>query len=194
MKFAVVAAVQAELGALSGTALGVGPVRAAAAAARLLAAVAPDAVLLVGSAGSYPAGPAVGSVVASRRLGWADGATVQDQAYIPLAPRPLEGDARLRAQASLPEADVLTVPAITTDPGLAVALSRHGGERWTVEHLEAMAVAMACAQAGVPFLALLGIANRVGPSAHEEWKANRRAAEAGACAAAQRIVTALRSN
>ena len=194
MKVAVVAAVEAELGPLEGTALGVGPLRAAAAAARLVEATRPDAVVLVGSAGSYPGGPAVGEVVSSRLLGWADGASALNQAYVPLPPAPVEGAPTLLAHTDVTRATVLTVAAITTEPALIGALARYGEQAWEVEHLEATAVAVACAQAGVPFLALLGIANRVGPNAHEEWKQNRASAERGACAAARCLLAALQAS
>jgi hypothetical protein len=43
-------------------------------------------------------------------------------------------------------------------------------------------VARAAATAGVPEMtAVLGIANRVGPSGHREWRAHHRAASAAAC-------------
>lgn len=187
----VVAAVEAELGTLPGHALGVGPVRAAATTGRLLAEFAPSAVILVGSAGAYPAGPPVGSAVASARLGWADGASTQGLAYAPLAPPPVLADPSLLAACDVPHASVLTVPAITTDPALTAALASRDDGPWGVEHLEATAVALACAQVGVPFLALLGIANRVGPHAHEEWKQHRAAAEAAARHAAQEVLRRL---
>ena len=184
----LVAAVADELGDLDGVALGVGPLRAAAAMARSLARARPRAVLLVGSAGAYPGGPPVGAVVSGGRLGWCDGASAVGAAYTPLPPPPLQADADLSARLGLTAAAVLTVPAITTDPAMVAALAHSAGGPWAVEHLEATAVALACAAAGVPFACALGIANRVGPDAHAEWKANRAAAEAGARAAARRAL------
>lgn len=182
----VVAAVAEELGDLDGVALGVGPLRAAAAMARVLVEQAPSGVLLVGSAGAYPGGPLVGAVVTGGRLGWCDGATAVGAAYTPLAPPPMVGDAALMQRLGLPRVAVLTVPAITTDPAMVAALAGCAGGPWAVEHLEAAAVALACASAGVPFACALGIANRVGPEAHAEWRANRGAAEVGARDAARR--------
>jgi purine-nucleoside phosphorylase len=40
------------------------------------------------------------------------------------------------------------------------------------EHLELSGVFAACHAAGVPVAAALAVANRVGPDAHAEWKAN----------------------
>jgi purine-nucleoside phosphorylase len=76
---------------------------------------------------------------------------------------------------------VVCCTAITTDPGVAGALAAEGD----VEHMEAFGVAWACARAGVPFAAVLGITNAVGPNAHAEWKANRAAAQAAAVIAAR---------
>jgi purine-nucleoside phosphorylase len=98
----------------------------------------------------------------------------------------LQADPALSARLGLPSSAVLTVPAITTDPEMVTALTGAAGGPWAVEHLEAAAVALACAAVGVPFACALGIANRVGPDAHAEWLANRAAAEAGARAAAAR--------
>ena len=45
-----------------------------------------------------------------------------------------------------------------------------------VEHLEAFAVATACARARVPLAVVLGVANRVGSRAREEWLHHHQAA------------------
>jgi len=59
-------------------------------------------------------------------------------------------------------------PAITVDPEGAALLATLAA----VEHLEVTGVFAACAAAGVPVAAALGVANRVGPQAHAEWKAS----------------------
>jgi len=69
----------------------------------------------------------------------------------------------------LPQVDVLSVGAITTDNVLADRLS----DGWQIEQMEAYGTAHACAQAGVPFVGIYGISNQVGPSAHTEWLAHR---------------------
>lgn len=74
----------------------------------------------------------------------------------------------------LPRASVLTLAAITTDPVVSAAWSDQG---WEVEHMETFAVAWACESAGVPFAAILGVTNDVGPGAHAEWLANRAAVQ-----------------
>lgn len=174
MNLHFVAAVATELGTLPGTAVGVGPVAAAVSAGRLLEKEKVEAVILLGTAGAFPGGPPPGSLVASRVLGFADPLGAAGIGYIPLLPSPLSGDPGLILRLKLPEARVLTSLGVTTHPGL----SAHFGESWEVEHMEAYSVAYACAQVGVPFVALLGITNWVGPDAHAEWRANRAGVEA----------------
>jgi nucleoside phosphorylase len=68
---------------------------------------------------------------------------------------------------------VLTTGAVTTD----LTLARRLCDGYTVEHLEAFGVAIACQNAGIPFVAVLGISNAVGPEAHGQWLTNRDAAQ-----------------
>jgi nucleoside phosphorylase len=69
---------------------------------------------------------------------------------------------------------VATTLAITTDDALADRVAETLG--CEVEHLEAFAVAGACALAGVPMAVVLGVANRVGSRAREEWLRHHPAA------------------
>ena len=169
----VVSAAREELGDLPGAIVGVGPVVAAATAGRLFAENRPKAVVLIGTAGAYPGGPRVGEVVASSTLGLSWGIAALGRGYVPRPPEALAGDASLLARTGLPAHRVLTTGAITTDPDLATQLA----EDWSVEHLEAFAVAWTCHAVGVPFLAILGIANEVGPEAHLQWLTHRNAAQ-----------------
>ena len=169
-----IAAVPHELGDLPGAAVGVGAVRAGVGAARALAQTQPRAVVLIGSAGAYRGGPPVGAVVQAARVGLADAAAAVGLGYTPLPPAPLWADPALRRWLALPEVDVLTTGAITTDPPTADRL----GAGWQLEHLEAWAVAFAASEAGVPFAAVFGVANEVGPDAHAQWRAHHDAVEA----------------
>jgi hypothetical protein len=70
--------------------------------------------------------------------------------------------------------DVATTLAITTDDVLASRVAdAYGCE---VEHLEAFAVASACARERVPMAAVLAVANRVGSRARDEWRRHHGAA------------------
>lgn len=183
----VVAAASEELGDLPGHVVGVGPVVAAASAAALIERIRPDGVVLIGTAGAYPGGPSIGSAVAASRLGLTWGVAVLGLGYVPRPPPPIEADAVLLARLpDLPRHQVLTVGAITTD----VAMAERLADGWTVEHLEAFGVAQACAQAAIPFVAVLGIANDVGPDAHVQWLTNRDAAQQAARDAVRALVDA----
>lgn len=140
--------------------------------------------VLVGTAGAYPGGPAVGTVVCARSVCLAYGVAALGLGYVPLAPPPLESDPALREALGLPEVDVVTVGAITTSPVLAAALAQLG----QVEHMEAYAVARAAERNGRAFAVVLGISNEVGPDAHAQWLHNRAAVEASARAAAARLL------
>jgi purine-nucleoside phosphorylase len=172
----LMAAAREELGDLDGEVVGVGPIVAAVRAATLIERRKPTAVALVGTAGAYPSGPAIGTAIASSRIGLSYGIAAMGLGYVPRAPAPVEGDPDLLGQLPVPHHAVLTVGAITTDPTLARRLS----DGWTVEHLEAFGVAWACQQAQIPFVAVLGIANDVGPDAHVQWLTHRDAAQAAA--------------
>lgn len=180
----VLAAAREELGDLPGAVVGVGPVIAAASTAKLLVESRPSAVVLIGTAGAYPGGPDIGTVVASSTLGLSWGIAALGRGYVPRPPDTLSGDAALLARAGLPAHRVLTTGAITTDAELSHQLA----EDWSVEHLEAFAVAWACNEANVPFLAILGIANEVGPDAHMQWLTHRNAAQDAARACARALL------
>ncbi len=164
--------------------VGVGPVVAAANAARLLERLRPTGVVMVGTAGAYGGGPPIGAAIASRRVGLSTGVAAMGLGYVPRPPEPVAGDPGLLARIDAPQHDVLTVGAVTTDATLAGRLS----DGWTVEHLEAFGVAHACHLAGVPFVAVLGISNRVGPDAHAQWLSHRDQAQEAARRAAMPLL------
>lgn len=174
-----VAAVREELGDLPGETVGIGPIVAAAHAGSLLERLRPSSVVMVGTGGAYPGGPAIGSAIAAELVGMSYGVAVMGLGYVPRPPAPVPGDPATLDKLGLPRHHVLTTGAITTDPTLARRLS----DGWTVEHLEAYGVAIACRDLGIPFTAVLGISNIVGPEAHAQWLANRDAAQDAARAA-----------
>ncbi|TNE87141.1 MAG: hypothetical protein EP330_19425 [Deltaproteobacteria bacterium] len=167
------AAVREELGELEGEVVGIGPILAAARAAEILARRKPDSVVLIGTGGAYAGGPAIGEAIVASRVGMSYGVAAMGLGYVPRPPAPVECAPELIERIDLPAHHVLTVSAITTDPTLADRI-RDG---WTVEHMEAFGVALACRNAGVPFTAVLGITNDVGPEAHTQWLTHRDAAQ-----------------
>jgi nucleoside phosphorylase len=179
----ILAAAQEELGELQGEVVGIGSIVAAANAARLIERHHPERVVLLGTGSAYPAGPAIGNAIVGGRFGLAYGVEALGLAYVPRAPAPISSDPELVARIGLPQHNILTAGAVTTDLDLAERLS----DGWTVEHLEAYGIAHACAQAGIPFTAVIGITSQVGPEAHLQWLTHRDEAQQ----AARRAITPL---
>jgi purine-nucleoside phosphorylase len=172
----LLAAAREELGELEGEVVGVGPVVAAARAAAILAKSRPEFVVMLGTGGAYTGGPPIGSAIASAKVGLSYGVAAMGLGYVPRAPSPVLSDEGLLRRLDLPQHNVLTTGAITTDLTLAERIA----DGFTVEHLEAFGVAIACQQAGIPFVAVLGISNEVGPDAHTQWLTHRDAAHQAA--------------
>jgi futalosine hydrolase len=167
--------------------VGVGLVEAAAGTARLIAEHRPQALLLVGTAGVYPGhGPAfpLGSAVVVDQMVLLPGASGGAVGFLPdLVPIRARSSSTLaravRQAARLPAADVACPLAITVGARAAATAARSSG--CALENLEAFAVARAAARAGIPFAAVLGVANHVGPAGHREWRRHARRAAAAAC-------------
>jgi purine-nucleoside phosphorylase len=159
-------------------AVGVGAVTAAAATARLLAELRPERALFVGTCGAYDERLAIGDLVSAAEVLATSADELEGRAFRP-------GIERVRWMPGwpLPFAGVAVAvpPAITASLDGARALARVAG----AEHLELSGVFEACRAAAVPVAAALAVANRVGPDAHAEWKANH-------ARASRRLVEALR--
>lgn len=166
-----------------GVAVGIGLVAAAIGAAAL-ARTKPPLVVFSGTCGAYPGSLAILDVVVGTSLELVLPTVVEGRARVPdafapslAAPRGAV-DALVRAGAR--EVRVATTPAITIDDNLAARVAIASG--CGAEHLEAYSVAAACASFDVPFVAVLGVANRVGARANVEWRENHEAASARAAA------------
>jgi futalosine hydrolase len=181
----LVAAFSPEIEPLVGLArtatVGIGLVTASHGAALAIAKHGPGSVILVGTCGAYPgSGLRVGDVVVAARVGLASTAAARGQASLlssmtaSLEPDPTLTEA-LDAHGATP-ATVSTTLAVTTDDALAHLLRETYAA--DVEHLEAYAVAHACAAAKVRFACVLGVANAVGAKGRDEWKENHEHASA----------------
>jgi futalosine hydrolase len=187
-------ALRARVGALdvAAKAVGIGLATAAAGAATRIAALAPRAVVLVGTCGAYDGALPIGGVAVARRVALADAACARGEAAFP-EPMSTETNADrglaagLAASGGVP-VDIATTNGVTTDDALASVLAR--SVRCQVEHLEAYGVAAACAAASIPFATALGVANGVGSRGREEWRANHRTASAAAIAVLVRWIEA----
>ena len=168
--------------------VGIGAVDAAVGAAGAIVRARPARVLFVGTAGIY--GPekevrgAIGTAVVAGEIVCVSTAALKGEAYLPepmvmrVAPsRSLR--AALAGGRAGRRCDVACPLAITRSAALGRRIVAATGA--ALENLEAFAVARASAAAGVPFAAVLGVANRVGPSGHEAWRRQHRAASRAAC-------------
>jgi nucleoside phosphorylase len=144
---------------------GVGALAAAVETARLVAAHRPRRVLFVGTCGAYDGRLAVGDACAAGEVLATSLDEAEGRAYRP-------GIERTRWTAGwalpLPAVVVAVPPAITRTAEGAARLATVAA----AEHLEVSGVFEACRAAGVPCAAALAVANRVGPDAHAEWRAN----------------------
>ncbi len=169
-------------------AVGVGAIDAGIGAARAIAEVDPTRVIFIGTAGSYAVSQgtlAIGAVAVPEELVLCSTATVRGDGYLPapmvqrasVAAELLEALRRVAPEAARGAA--ATPLAITRTASLARRIARATGA--VAENLEVFAVARAAARAEVPLAAVLGIANRVGPRAHLEWRRHHEAASKAAC-------------
>ena len=163
--------------------VGIGLPMAAVGTATVLTEVTPRVAVMVGTCGAYAGtGLSTGDVVVARRLrfgatGVAEGlAQFPDPMSLSTSVTESLADALLRSGGKA--ADVVTTPAVTVDDAAADRLARWAGAQ--AEHLEAYGAAMGCAARGIPFTAVLGVANAVGSRARDEWRANHRRAAAAA--------------
>jgi futalosine hydrolase len=147
--------------------VGVGLTLAALGTSHLLHEQRPSRVICVGTAGAYPSsGLAIGDVIFATKVVLASSAVALGKgALVAGSAEPIELSGSM---AEAKPAVVANTLAVTTDDALAGALERSTGAQ--VEHLEAYAVARACAQANVPLTIVVGIANIVGSQGREQWR------------------------
>ena len=158
---------------------GVGALAAASTTARLLVELRPARVLFVGTCGAYDDRLHVGSLISASEAIATSLGELTGEAYRPEIER-----TRWASGWTLPFPPhaVAVPPAITrTAEG-----ARRLGALAAAEHLELTGVFAACADAGVPAAVALAVANRVGPDANAEWRANH-------ARVSRELVAALRS-
>jgi nucleoside phosphorylase len=172
--------------------VGVGPVEAAVGAWTAIAATHPARVIFVGTAGAYPRGrttAAIGTVAIAGELQLVSTAALRGDGYLPepIVTRAATSSTLSAALAAcgaarkpIPRLGVACPLAITRSATLGRQIAHASGA--ALENLEVFAVARAAAAAGIDAVAaVLGIANRVGPRGHQEWRAHHAAASHAAC-------------
>lgn len=176
--------------------VGVGLSFAGGGTARALCRFAPRAALLLGSVGAYPG---AGPVETPLHLSVPDAFHLCDAAgALGLSALPPAMTASFTADEALAEGlrgatgahggSLATTLGITTDDGLAARLRRDFD--FSVENLEAHAVAAACHRAGVAFAALFATTNRVGQDGRSQWQQHSAAAADTTAAALGRFLAA----
>ena len=180
--------------------VGIGAIDAGIGAARAIAAARACRVIFVGTAGVYPRGrltAAIGTVAVAAELHGVSTAALRGEGYLPepvvVVARTSDGlraalTACARAAPNRPPDTVACPLAITRSAKLGRQIVAATGA--TLENLEAFAVARAATAAGIEFAAVLGVANRVGPAGHREWRTHHRTASRAACRLVARFLTA----
>ena len=155
-------------------AVGIGLAAAAAGTAAAIRAHSPLCLVLVGTCGVYESRAGdigIAEVVAANRIRLASTAAVEGRGAFPapmlVAVDPDAALSRALARETVRRVTVATTLAITTDDALANRVAQ--ALECEVEHLEAFAVVAASIQLQVPAAVVLGVANRVGSHARDEW-------------------------
>ncbi|MFF5176582.1 futalosine hydrolase [Micromonospora sp. NPDC000316] len=170
--------------------VGVGPAVAGAATARLLALAEAArrpyrAVVSAGVAGGFTGRAAVGDIVLGTASVAADLGAESPEGFIPvdelgMPPALLGGGSVVPADPQLLAALRAALPAATTGPVLTVSTVtgtaasteelRRRHPTAVAEAMEGYGVAVAAAQAGVPFVELRTISNPIGPRDRDAWR------------------------
>jgi len=164
---------------------GVGLVEAAAGASRVIACLGPEVrprgVIFIGTAGVAPLKqrPEALQAVVPDRIALHCQRVTDGDAYLP-GVMVSEVQANRALSRRLQQAGALPIPLAICPIGITRTRAPRL-PRPFVENLEAFAVARAAALLKLPFIAVLGISNTIGPNAHVEWKANAKAASDAAC-------------
>ena len=145
---------------------GVGALLAAAATARLLEEVKPEAVLFLGTCGHYDGRLKIGDQLWASEAIASSLAELRGEAY-----RPAVEETRWMTTLEGP----LTAQGVVVPP--AITKTREGasllGTLGAAEHLELTGVYAACHAARVKVGAALAVVTEVGPDAQVQWRANQ---------------------
>ncbi len=150
--------------------LGVGLVSASSRISQLLERHGISRILFTGTCGILGPSPvSIGDVVRAKTIYSGDGETFNGANHIPDAmPTTVAPTQFLTPQKFIQECDVLSPLSITlSKDGMDALRSRFPDG--IAENLECFAVAWNAHQRRIPFEAILGVSNRIGPEGHTEW-------------------------
>lgn len=152
--------------------LGVGLVNAASSIASLLERHSISRMIFTGTCGApLKTALKIGDIVRAKIIHTGDISVWSQDTFIPeIMPTSVTPTRFLPPQNTLHECDVFCPLAITQSQIAAAILRVHFPS--AVENLECFAVAWNAAQRKIPFEAILGVSNIIGPDGHEEWKTN----------------------
>jgi len=148
---------------------GVGALTAGIATAGFLAALNPRQVLFVGTCGAYDDRLAIDDFVEASEALSISVEEADGRAY-----RPAIECVRWASTFKFPEPLGLPVHPVAVPMAVTKTVegARSLGRSAAAEHLEITGVFAACHAAGTPCGAVLGVADHVGPEAHQQWKEN----------------------
>lgn len=153
--------------------LGVGLVSAASRISSILEHHSISRILFTGTCGVLTPSPiSIGDVVRAKTVYTGDVAAFSDATLIPDALPTSDAPARFMTPPTpMPECDVFSPLSITHSEDGATVL-RHQFPAGIVENLECFAVAWNATLRAIPFEAILGVTNTIGPNGHAEWLAH----------------------
>lgn len=153
--------------------LGVGLVSAASRISSIMEYLSVSRILFTGTCGILTPSPiSIGDIVRAKMFYSGDVETFAGANLIPEVMPTVVPPARFMTPKNpIQDCDVLSPLSITHSKEGADVL-RNQFPEGIAENLECFAVAWNAAQRGIPFEAILGVTNTIGPQGHTEWRAH----------------------
>lgn len=150
--------------------LGVGLVSAASRISSIMEYLSVSRILFTGTCGILTPHPiSIGDVVRAKMVYSGDIETFSDENHIPdTMPTAVPPARFMTPKTTVHDCDVLSPLSITHSKNGADVLRKQFPDG-IAENLECFAVAWNAEQRGIPFEAILGVTNTIGPDGHIEW-------------------------
>lgn len=150
--------------------LGVGLVSAASSISSILENQSITRILFTGTCGLLTPTPiALGAIVRAKTIYSGDVTSFTGENFIPdIMPITVTPTRFMKPKTPLQDCDVFSPLSITHSTGGADVLRKRFPDG-VAENLECFAVAWNAAQREIPFEAILGVSNTIGPVGHAEW-------------------------
>lgn len=151
--------------------VGIGAIAAASTTTTLIAHHHPTHILFTGTCGILtPSSISIGDIVRAKTIYSGDIGALSGDNHLPeVMNTPITPTQFITPKNKIPQYDVFCPLAITHSE-TGAALLRHNFPSGVAESLECFAVAWCAVQHQIPFEALLGVSNTIGPNGHAEWK------------------------